>query len=129
MFPPLANNENFKILQKLKEQEEKAARLKIDRSRFVFSNQTKNEFNLKESDIPVFMREKINMNDYKNHVEKNVQTMESSNDRNKINYLSKLKLNTQTQLTTQKRNQQQMEQKREKHQIKFQKWDDFRIRK
>jgi len=65
------------------------------KSRFIFSKETKDEFNLKETDIPVFMRENVDISSYKNHVDNNVLLMESSNDRNKIGYLSKLKLNTQ----------------------------------
>ena len=67
----------------------------MDKSRFIFCKETKNEFNLREEDLPVFMRENVDTNGWKNHVDNNVISMESSNDRNKIGYLSKLKLNTQ----------------------------------
>ena len=56
----------------------------MDKSRFIFCKETKDEFNLKEEDIPMTMRDIVDTSSYVNHVDNNVLFMESSNDRNKL---------------------------------------------
>ena len=53
-----------------REKEDRAAKLRNDKSRFIFSGDTKKEFKMKDVDIPVFMRETIRTDSgYVNHVD------------------------------------------------------------
>ena len=78
----------------MKEQEEKAQKLKNDKSRFVFCKETLKEFNLKEREVPFQNREDVE--GFTNHVNENVRLMENYNAMNKAEYMSRMKLNCET---------------------------------
>ena len=85
MFPQLVNEEMNNLNRQLEGQ-------RIDKSRFVFSKKTQEEFNLKTSDIPIQNRREEHSS-HINHVDKNVMIADKFNELSKLVYLSKIKLN------------------------------------
>jgi DUF1680 family protein len=84
-------------LKKKREKEEKAAKLRNDKSRFIFSTETKKEFKLKQIDIPVFMRDTIKDDSgYVNHVDQNVRLAENYSKIHAVEFLYKIKQNQDT---------------------------------
>ena len=79
-------------LKKKREKEAALAKLRNDKSRFIFSNETKKEFKLKQKDIPVFMRDTIKDDaGYVNHVDQNVRLVENYSKIHAIEFLYKIK--------------------------------------
>lgn len=63
-----------------------------DKNRFIISKATQNEFGLKDSDVPMSMRRKLDESvNYTNHVDQNIRVVKRFNDINKVVYLSKIK--------------------------------------
>lgn len=70
-----------------------------DKNRYVLSQATQKEFNIKTSEIPMHMREEPSENmNFTNHVDQNIKVIKSYNDINKVVYLSKLKFSIESQM-------------------------------
>jgi len=100
-----------------------------EKNRFVFCQDTRHEFNLREEDIPVNMREQIPEDLYTNHVDQNIRLAPNYNDIKKVVFLSKMKLNIENQLQTKYRSRENVVKDRRFYKSSLSKWDDFRERR
>lgn len=117
-------------MKKKREKEEKAAKLRNDKSRFIFSTETKKEFKLKQKDIPVFMRDTIKDNSgYVNHVDQNVRLAENYKKIHAVEFLYKIKQNQDTLIANNQKKVDMLKNHRDVYVKKLNKWDDFRVRR
>ena len=100
-----------------------------EKNRFVFTRETKAEFNLREEDIPVNMREQLPEELYTNHVDQNIRLAPNYNDIKKVVFLSKIKLNIDSQVQSKYRSRENVVKDRKFHERRLSKWDDFRERR
>ena len=63
----------------------------------MFSKATKEEFGLKEADIPIMMREDFEEGEVPDLVSQNKRMTEKYNEFNKVLYLAKLKMSVENQ--------------------------------
>lgn len=82
----------------------KTKRKRNDKNRFILSKATKDEFGLKDSDVPMSMRQKLDDSyHYTNHVDQNIRVVKRFNDINKVVFLSKIKFNIENELSRMQR--------------------------
>lgn len=85
----------------------KTKRKRNDKNRFILSKATKDEFGLKDSDVPMSMRQKLDDSyHYTNHVDQNIRVVKRFNDINKVVFLSKIKFNIENELSRMQRLEQ-----------------------
>lgn len=97
--------------------------------RFVFSKATKEEFGLKERDIPIMMREEFDEEEVPDLVGQNKRMTERYADFNTVLYLAKLKMSVENQAAINERKKLHNRISRTKAVKNIEKWSDFRARR